>query len=86
MRPLTAAMTRNNKNSGELLGAELHGPDGEHLAHLLAWAISLKLTVNESLRMPFYHPVVEEGFRIVDQFLFFGFMALVVKRLCIICH
>ena len=49
--------------SGEILGAELQAPDGEHLAHLLAWAISLKLTVFEALKMPFYHPVVEEGLR-----------------------
>ncbi|HEV2220414.1 MAG TPA: dihydrolipoyl dehydrogenase, partial [Casimicrobiaceae bacterium] len=29
--------------SGALLGAELIGPDAEHLAHLLAWAIQLDL-------------------------------------------
>ncbi|NQZ01505.1 MAG: dihydrolipoyl dehydrogenase, partial [Bdellovibrionales bacterium] len=50
-------------HSGELLGAELQAPDGEHLAHLLAWAISLKLSVQEALKMPFYHPVIEEGLR-----------------------
>lgn len=47
----------------KVLGAELQAPDGEHLAHLLAWAISLSLTVEETLRLPFYHPVVEEGLR-----------------------
>lgn len=52
-----------DKSSGVLLGAELQAPDGEHLAHLLAWAISMKLTVHESLKMPFYHPVIEEGLR-----------------------
>ena len=51
------------KKSGLLLGAELQAPDGEHLAHLLAWAISLKLTAQEALTLPFYHPVVEEGLR-----------------------
>lgn len=51
------------KESGVILGAELHAPDGEHLAHLLAWAISMKLTVLEALRLPFYHPVIEEGLR-----------------------
>ena len=51
------------KEGGEILGAELHGPDGEHIAHLLSWAISLKLTVFEGLKLPFYHPVVEEGLR-----------------------
>ncbi len=52
-----------DSKSGEVLGAELQAPDGEHLAHLLAWAVSLKLTVEETLRLPFYHPVVEEGLR-----------------------
>ncbi|HEV2220574.1 MAG TPA: dihydrolipoyl dehydrogenase, partial [Casimicrobiaceae bacterium] len=49
--------------SGALLGAELIGPDAEHLAHLLAWAIQLDLTVTDMLQLPFYHPVVEEGLR-----------------------
>jgi dihydrolipoamide dehydrogenase len=49
--------------TGRLLGAEMTGPDAEHLAHLLAWAIQGKLTVHEALERPFYHPVVEEGLR-----------------------
>ncbi len=49
--------------SGELLGAEMIAPGGEHLAHLLAWAIQQKLTALEALQMPFYHPVIEEGVR-----------------------
>jgi len=49
--------------TGLLLGAEMIGPDAEHLAHLLAWAHQLQLTVAEMLRLPFYHPVVEEGLR-----------------------
>jgi dihydrolipoamide dehydrogenase len=49
--------------TGRLLGAELIGPDAEHLAHLLAWAHQLELTVREMLALPFYHPVVEEGLR-----------------------
>ncbi len=52
-----------DRESGLLLGAEMQAPDGEHLAHLLAWAISAKLTVFEALKMPFYHPVIEEGLR-----------------------
>jgi dihydrolipoamide dehydrogenase len=48
---------------GSLLGVELCCPHGEHLAHLLALAIQQGLTVRELLRMPFYHPVVEEGLR-----------------------
>jgi dihydrolipoamide dehydrogenase len=50
-------------SSGLLLGAEMCAPQGEHLAHLLALAIQRKLTVHELLRMPFYHPVLEEGLR-----------------------
>ena len=49
--------------SGVLLGAEMVGPDAEHLVHLLAWARQLDLTVGEMLALPFYHPVVEEGVR-----------------------
>lgn len=52
-----------SKDSHEILGAEFMAPDGEHLAHLLSWAISMKLTVFEALKMPFYHPVIEEGLR-----------------------
>jgi dihydrolipoamide dehydrogenase len=49
--------------TGRLLGAELIGPDAEHLAHLIAWAHQLELSVAEVLALPFYHPVVEEGLR-----------------------
>lgn len=49
--------------TGKLIGAEMMAPSGEHLAHLLAWAIQRNLTVWEALQMPFYHPVVEEGLR-----------------------
>lgn len=49
--------------TGRLLGSEMVAPHGEHMAHLLAWAIQMKLTVGDALRMPFYHPVVEEGLR-----------------------
>jgi dihydrolipoamide dehydrogenase len=51
------------RQSGRLLGAELCVPEGEHLAHLLALAIQQSLTVHDFLRMPFYHPVLEEGLR-----------------------
>lgn len=50
-------------HSGLLLGSELFAPSGEHLAHLLAWAIEQNLTVFDVLSFPFYHPVVEEGLR-----------------------
>jgi dihydrolipoamide dehydrogenase len=49
--------------TGRIKGAELIGPDAEHLAHLLAWAIQSEMTVDRALDMPFYHPVVEEGLR-----------------------
>lgn len=49
--------------TGELLGAEMFAPRGEHMAHLLAWSYQQGLTVNQMLNMPFYHPVVEEGLR-----------------------
>jgi dihydrolipoamide dehydrogenase len=49
--------------TGLLLGAEMIGPDAEHLAHLIAWARQLDLTIAEMLTLPFYHPVVEEGLR-----------------------
>jgi dihydrolipoamide dehydrogenase len=49
--------------TGSLLGAEMIGPDAEHLGHLLAWARQLDLTIAEMLKLPFYHPVVEEGLR-----------------------
>ncbi len=49
--------------TGLILGAEMFGPDVEHLAHLIAWSIQKRMTVSEALAMPFYHPVVEEGLR-----------------------
>lgn len=49
------------KSSGKLLGAEMIVPQGEHLGHLLAWSIQQDLTVFDLLKMPFYHPVIEEG-------------------------
>lgn len=52
-----------DRKSGEILGSELFAPDGEHLAHLIAWGIAMKLSVDEMLTMPFYHPVIEEGLR-----------------------
>jgi dihydrolipoamide dehydrogenase len=52
-----------DRQSGRVLGAELCAPAGEHLAHLLALAIERALTVGDVLRMPFYHPVFEEGLR-----------------------
>ena len=50
-------------STGRFLGAEMLGPDAEHIGHLLAWALQSRLTVAAMLEMPFYHPVVEEGLR-----------------------
>ena len=49
--------------TGRFLGAEMMGPDAEHIAHLLSWAHQMQLTVSQMLDIPFYHPVVEEGLR-----------------------
>jgi dihydrolipoamide dehydrogenase len=50
-------------SNGDFLGAEMIGPDAEHLGHLLAWGLQSGLAVQGMLEMPFYHPVVEEGLR-----------------------
>jgi dihydrolipoamide dehydrogenase len=52
-----------DRNSGRLLGGEMCVPAGEHMAHVLALAIERELSVQELLRLPFYHPVLEEGMR-----------------------
>ena len=46
---------------GRVLGAAMACVKGEHLAHLLAWSIQQGLTVFDMLKMPFYHPVIEEA-------------------------
>ena len=50
-----------DKASGRLLGSEMITTKGENIAHLLAWSIQQGLTVGDLLRMPFYHPVIEEA-------------------------
>ncbi|MFC3121515.1 dihydrolipoyl dehydrogenase [Agaribacter flavus] len=52
-----------DRDTGILLGGEMIGPGQEHLAHLLAWTIQMRMTVEEILQLPFYHPVIEEGLR-----------------------
>ncbi|ODP97923.1 dihydrolipoyl dehydrogenase [Salinivibrio sp. SS3] len=51
------------QGTGRFLGAEMIGPNAEHLAHLLAWAHQNQMTISQMLDMPFYHPVIEEGVR-----------------------
>jgi dihydrolipoamide dehydrogenase len=70
-RAITAGVNRGlvrmyaSRKTSLLLGAEMIAPDGEHLAHLVSWAIQRKLTVDQVLELPFYHPVLEEGIRAV---------------------
>lgn len=51
------------KSDQRFLGAEMIGPDAEHVGHLLAWALQMALTVPDMLKLPFYHPTIEEGIR-----------------------
>ncbi len=51
------------RKTGLLLGAEMFAPGVEHTAHLMAWAVQGKNTVDELLERPFYHPALEEGIR-----------------------
>lgn len=52
---------------GRLLGAAMMSVDGEHLGHLLAWAIQRGETARDLLSLPFYHPVVEEMLQMALQ-------------------
>lgn len=52
-----------DKTSCSLVGAELFSPRAENIAHLLAWAVQQKMTIQQALSMPVYHPVLEEGIR-----------------------
>jgi len=49
------------KETGRIVGAQMAVPQGEHLAHHLAWAIEQGLSVYDMLTLPFYHPTLEEG-------------------------
>jgi dihydrolipoamide dehydrogenase len=50
-----------DKATGRLLGAAMVAPHVEHLGHLLNWCIEQNLSILQILRMPFYHPVLEEA-------------------------
>lgn len=52
-----------NKASARLLGAAILAPEAEHLAHLLAHAITREDDLAALLRMPAYHPTHEEVLR-----------------------
>jgi len=49
------------KSTGKLLGASMISVKGENLGHLLCWSIEMGLTIQDMLKMPFYHPVIEEA-------------------------
>src|SRR5204862_1759330 len=41
-----------DSGTGTFLGAEMIGPDAEHIGHLLAWARQMNLTIDQMLEMP----------------------------------
>ncbi|GMR00862.1 MAG: dihydrolipoyl dehydrogenase [Gammaproteobacteria bacterium] len=49
------------RSDGLLLGASMCCVKAENLAHLIAWSIQNGMTVFDMLKMPFYHPVIEEA-------------------------
>jgi dihydrolipoamide dehydrogenase len=53
--------TYADKSTGRLLGASMVAPQGEHLGHLLNWCMEQNLSVQQMVRFPFYHPVLEEA-------------------------
>lgn len=50
-----------DKKTRKLIGGEIVMPHAEHITHLLAWAIEQQMTVLDLIKMPFYHPVIEEA-------------------------
>jgi dihydrolipoamide dehydrogenase len=52
-----------DRATGRLTGAAMAGPGVDHSAHLIAWAIENGQTARDMLRLPFYHPTVEEGLK-----------------------
>lgn len=49
------------KSDGLLLGASMCCVKAENLAHLISWSIQNGMSVFDMLKMPFYHPVIEEA-------------------------
>lgn len=52
-----------DRTSGTILGTEMIAPGAEHFAQFFSLAITMELTVQDILKQPFYHPVLEEGLR-----------------------
>lgn len=52
-----------NKETEEIIGAELFCADAEYLAHFLSLGMTNNLKKVDYLRTPFYHPTVMEGLK-----------------------
>jgi len=50
-----------DKETHRLIGGEIVMPHAEHFTHLLTWAVEQEMTVLDLIKMPFYHPVLEEA-------------------------
>ncbi|BBP44000.1 dihydrolipoyl dehydrogenase [Thiosulfativibrio zosterae] len=50
-----------DKNTKKLLGGEMVMPHAEHFTHLLTWAVAQEMKILDLVKMPFYHPVLEEA-------------------------
>lgn len=50
-----------DKVSKKLIGGEMVMPHAEHFTHLLTWAVAQNMTILDLVKMPFYHPVLEEA-------------------------
>ncbi len=59
-----------DKQTKKLLGGEMMMPRAEHFTHLLAWAVENEMTVLDLVKMPFYHPVLEEAIQSTINQLF----------------
>jgi len=60
-----------DKTSKKLLGGEMVMPHAEHFTHLLNWAVEQEMTVAQLMRMPFYHPVLEEAIQAAIRSLYY---------------
>ena len=49
------------KSDGLLIGSAMCCVKAENLAHLISWSIQQGMTIFDMLKMPFYHPVIEEA-------------------------
>ncbi len=50
-----------DKRTKQLIGGELFMHNAEHMTHLLTWAVEQEMTMLQLVRMPYYHPVLEEA-------------------------